>query len=518
MKRIISFLIIFSMLCSTMLTAIPVFADAKSDLEELVDEAELLKERKYTAESWSYFQIVLSGAKDILAEQSPNEIRIVSLIDSLQKAIDDLKIVTIEDLKAKVDYAKAIDADGYTNETWTALSRAISDAEDFYDDNFDQSTVDEDELCEYYYALNQAIQNLKSYTYELQVLVARAKVIYDAHTYAVSLDYVGDYTAASFEPFAAAYNEARLYVKSDDLELVNRFVKELDDAMNALEVLQVPESLKKDLAELVDLAQALVPSHWSETAWTMVEMKLEQAKKVENNPKISTYARAESELRLALMNLTNEDKPDKDTLPQRPEVYTYYLEDLIKWCKDHIVERGHTEESWNEYLQALENAKAVLNNPQNDNTVKAAWENLNDARKALEVIEGEDVWSAIKSLIEEIEALDPDGFTPDSWANIANALEGAKRVTESSFPREVEAALTALEKAKENLVVVSDKTSENEETQQPQAPEEQTDIVDASPLEEPENSGCSSAIGSAFSVVAAVLGLGTAMIFKKKEN
>ena len=521
MKKIISALIIFTMLCSAFLAAIPAFADvdeAWDELEWVIDDAEDFKERKYTAQTWSVFKAALDAAKAALGAQYPDENSLNEARIALEAAIDDLKEVTLVDLKALIDCAKTFENDGFSAQAWEDLQDALADAEECYEYYVEEDYVDEDELSEYYYELKKALQNMKYDTSALDNLITKAKVLYTNSTYAERFGYVGDYTEQTFEPFVAAYNEAKVNVQSNDYELISKSTKELGDAINALVAVSVPNELKTELAELIDLADVLIPEEWPATAWKMVEMKLGQAMQAWENDKLSAYVKGVIELKQALMNLTNKDKPNNNVLPQRPVVDTSYLDELIKWCEDSLVEKGYSEESWEELSEALKNAKAVSNDPRKAEIVKAAYDRLLKAKNDLEALEGAEAWIALKALVEEIEALDPTEFTSESWADMKTALDAAKAALDLDDQVDVDAVLSALEEAKKNLVR-DDKENESKETQQTQQTQEkQTEIINNDQPIIPESSGCTSAIGTTVAVMTAVLGFGAAMLLKRKEN
>lgn len=391
MKKIISALIILAMLCSVLLAAIPAFADvdeAKAALQNLYDEVEDLKEKDYTQETWDPFAEALATAQSLLGEQYPDEDKLGEAKDALDAAAAALKEITMDDLKAKIDAGKVFENVGYSTGTWNALQEALTEAEEFYDDNVDEDFVDEDELKGCYATIKKALANMKYDTSKLNPLLDKSKPLYNNHNYAKGNGYLGDYTEESFAVFSEAYLRARTDANSNNLEKITKATEDLEAALAGLEMLPVPEELKTKLADLMDLADVLIPEEWSESAWKMVEMKVEQANNAKNNIMVSTYVKAVLELEQALKNLTNEDKEDKEVLPSRPVVDTGYLDDLIKWCDDNLVESGYDADSWRKLSEALTTARAVSENPRKADNVKAAYDRLLKAKNELVAVEG----------------------------------------------------------------------------------------------------------------------------------
>ena len=396
MKKIISALIILAMLCSAMLAVIPASADAESawqDLKDLVTDVEDAKEDYYTQETWDAFATALEAAKALTNSQyAPAEDDSVAAIAALNEAHEALKEVTRDDLVAKLDEAYLIEEKGFSADTWKKLQDAITEAEYFCDDTEAGMYPDQiEDLRACYKALKNALKDMKYDTGALYGLINKAKGLIDNHTYAVKLNHKnsgGDYTDATYNPFVEVYNVAKENAKSNDYDLINKSVADLTAAMAALETISVSAELKAELADLLDLADVLIPSEWSESAWKMVEMKVEQANNAPKDVKNSTYVRAIKELEQALMNLTNEDKPDKDKLPARPVVDTEYLDNLIKWCEENLVETGYDADSWRKLTEALENAKNVSANPRKAENVKAAYDRLYKIKGELVAVEG----------------------------------------------------------------------------------------------------------------------------------
>lgn len=136
------------------------------------------------------------------------------------------------------------------------------------------------------------------------------------------------------------------------------------------------------------------------------------------------------------------------------------LEAAIKQAES-LNENAYTSSSWADAAQKLAAAKTVLNDTGASQTqIDAAANALNAAVNAL-VRRGDK--SALNALIAEVEALNPEDYTPETWAGVAEALADAKTVSNNAdaIQSEIDAAKDALAAAKDALVARADKDALN---------------------------------------------------------
>ena len=382
MKKIISALIVISMLCMALVAVVPASAaDAVdySKLQSLIKEFDAYYEEDWTAETWATLQEKLTAAKAALSATTQDEVN--AAFDALDLAKKGLKApkVTRDMLKEKLDAAAVLVQEQYTKETWDKLALALKDAQEIYDKGTTTSTLLEPKFT----ALRDALRAMKYDSAPLQAVINKAAAIDEASTYAKKSGFTEDYTDATLTPFRTALATAKTNVKSNDIEKFNTSITELEAAMKALVANPAPQSQITKCEELLDLADVLIKEDWSDSAWGMVEIKVKQAQDAKNDPKVSTYVKAASELETALKNLTNDKKTSKEVLPDRPVVDTGYLQDLIKYIDDNLVEANYTADSWKLLADNYARAKAVVENPRKASNVKSAWAALNDAREKL---------------------------------------------------------------------------------------------------------------------------------------
>lgn len=387
MKKIISILMVLAMLSAMLLTAIPTFAtDVNTDdLTDLIEDAEDLDEDEYTQESWEDLVASLEAANTALNDQYPTQDAIDAAAADLDAKIKALKVITRDDLKVKIDAGKLIENKGFSAESWKTFEEALADAEEFYEDTATGS-VSQRDLQKVYVALKESLKEMKYDVSALNELIGKANGLVETHTYAVKMGYKGgDYTEATYKTLTDALATAKENVKSNDYDLIEASVKELGDAIKGLQPNVVPAELITELKNLLDLAKALTPTDWEETAWKMVNNKIAQGDSAPQNSKVSTYVKATTELETALKLLTNEGKTDNTVLPRVP---TLLLDHLISWCDDNLKESGYTAETWAELAAALEEAKKISADPKTVKEVNDSYKRLNAAREALVVVEG----------------------------------------------------------------------------------------------------------------------------------
>ncbi|HHW00852.1 MAG TPA: hypothetical protein GXX36_15045 [Clostridiaceae bacterium] len=107
----------------------------KTELEAKIDEAKKLEKEKYTEESWALLETALNTANSVRENIGASQEEVDSALEELNAAIAGLKVPADKtELEAKIDEAKKLEKEKYTEESWslleTALSKAVSVMED----------------------------------------------------------------------------------------------------------------------------------------------------------------------------------------------------------------------------------------------------------------------------------------------------------------------------------------------------------------------------------------------------
>ena len=141
--------------------------------------------------------------------------------------------------------------------------------------------------------------------------------------------------------------------------------------------------------------------------------------------------------------------------PEVPQVDKSKLQALYDSLKDKAND-GYTEDSWNAFQAALDEASKVLaNDKTTQEQVDAAHDALSKADAGLAKPEVPAVdKSQLQAKYDEVKGLNADSYTADSWKPFADALAEAEKVLENdkATQDEVNAALDGLTKAADGLV------------------------------------------------------------------
>lgn len=209
-----------------------VYSVNKDALQSLVDEYSKLDETKYTEESWIPFKEALDEASALLKSSTASQTDIDSMVEKLKElhanlVVDTSEIDTLkEELKAKLEKAKAIDVTDYTEDSVEKLRNAMDNASRLLEDEYASAVQ-----------LQDAITNLQK---AIEQLEKQSSVNKDA-LYELLEKYAGyrksDYTEESWIPFKNAYdNASKVYT---------------DKTASQMDVDKATETLKEYASKLV---------------------------------------------------------------------------------------------------------------------------------------------------------------------------------------------------------------------------------------------------------------------------
>lgn len=205
----------------------------KSQLQDLIAQANKLEEADYTAETWNALQEALEAAVAVDAEHDATQEDVDSAAEALKAAIEALEESSGEEpgkdvdktaLKAAIDKASAIDDTEYTTVSLEKMYEALDAAKALYEDeNADQAAVDE--ATE---ALNNACDALVRVADKgaLQELIAQANGLKES-----------DYTAETWRALQEALGSSVAVDAEHDAsqEAVDNAAAALKAAIDALE-------------------------------------------------------------------------------------------------------------------------------------------------------------------------------------------------------------------------------------------------------------------------------------------
>ena len=211
---------------------------------------------------------------------------------------------------------------------------------------------------------------------------------------------------------------------------------------------EVPQVDKSKLQALYDSLKDKANAGYTEESWNAFHAALDEASKVLANDKAT-----QEQVDAAHDALSKADAGLAK--PEVPQVDKSKLQALYDSLKDKA-NAGYTEESWNAFHAALDEASKVLaNDKATQEQVDAAHDALSKADAGLAKPEVPAVdKSKLQAKHDEVKGLNADSYTADSWKPFADALAEAEKVlaNDKATQDEVNAALNGLAKAADGLV------------------------------------------------------------------
>lgn len=407
-----------------------------TSLITLITIAGTLRETDYTPSTWAALIQALDAAKIVRDDIDATQPMADEACQALQTAIDALqKRADKTILLIWMNTAKNLDMGSYTPASASVLSKALQSADSIYKNaNALQSEVNDAAD-----ALQKAIDTLqkRADTTALASAVAHAEGL-DKDNYLSGWDKLID---------ALAQAKSVLDDANASQSLVNTALNGLQDAIRAL----VKKPDKSRLQRTVQQAEAEEESDYIPSTWNTFKLALEAAKAVLSNES-STQEEIDDvheKLQLTMDNLIT--KPDKA-----------FLERDIERA-EALQEADYPPESWTAFKVVLDQAKAVLNDPEaTRDTIDSASDALTTAREALRYD------GVKKQLTQEIQLSDKllsdkEIYTTQSWTKFVNTLTAAKKVfaNQNATYEEIKNAFNRLRSDRDNLIERGDKTSLN---------------------------------------------------------
>ncbi len=202
---------------------------------------------------------------------------------------------------------------------------------------------------------------------------------------------------------------------------------------------EIPGAANADhLKELITTYENENPENYTKSSWDTFSSVLADAKAIaeKENATQAQINTAKNKLEQAHKNLVN----------------IAVLKDLILQYKG--IEQGeYTEESWNVFCQALEEAQTiVVKEDATQDEINDAKDALEAAYKSLQTTVSTD-FTTLNKQIEACDNLKQDDYTEESWKPFAEALAAAKETSEklNATQEEVDEAYEKLKAAFDNL-------------------------------------------------------------------
>ena len=215
----------------------------KSELNELIGEAESYEESEYTAASFEALESAMKAARTVAENEDASAAEVESAMKALEEAVAQLaRLGDRELLAAKIAECEAISGNLYTAESYAALVEALSAAKML----LEKAEILENETQTAIEALEEAAADLVPLSLnreQLQAALDRAQSIEE-----------GDYTEANYAAFEAALENARSVMASESATqaMIDDAVDRLNRAIDNLEVSKVALEAVLMRAEQVD--------------------------------------------------------------------------------------------------------------------------------------------------------------------------------------------------------------------------------------------------------------------------
>ena len=378
-----------------------------SDLNKQIEIAQKLDKTKYSESSWALLEAALAAAIEAL--NSDDQGVVTAAANALAKAIADLGI-DITALQAVIEVASGLEESKYSEASWKAMQEALAAAKAAIASG-DQSVINAATK-----ALSDAIAALTVDTTALQTAIDAADAL-DAKKY----------SKASWAAMQEALAAAKAALNSDDQAKINAATKALNDAVAALTVDTTA------LQAIIDAAEALNGSDYTNATWTAMKVELAKAKVALTSNDQAAIDAATTALKNAVAALAK--LPDYSALNEQIEI------------AQGLEESKYSKASW-AVMKAALSAAIEARAYEVQDKVDAAAKALKAAIEALTVDT-----TALQTAIDAAEALSASKYSEASWKAMQEALAAAKAALTSGDQAAIDAAAKALADAVAALTV-----------------------------------------------------------------
>lgn len=397
---------------------------AELELYEAVDKTAL--NGKLEAIGNASFDDEAAGAALARARYAASKITVSkSFADEACAALDD---AVVPAWKASIAaQAESVDASKYTDESaafWNAEKEAVLAALDEAD-SFDALAALQARLDA---AMAKLVKTSNKTLFRQAIGIAQALKADGA------LEGVNSLVAARFEKALAAAAAVDANTEAEQAE-VNAAWMELCEAVQMLSF----KTDKSELQALVALCDAIDLTEYAPEGQEEFTAALQYAHEVLDDEAVLT----DGSIAAAIARL----QAAKDGLQQIVSVDTRILEFLIEQSDALDLEK-YVEAGKPEFIAALDAAKAVLADPQNQQRIDEAVNVLSDAYLNLRLKADEDLLAQLKALADKIDALNLDELDADTAASL------------KALRKEIGIMLSSNDVAAQDAQALIDKTNE----------------------------------------------------------
>lgn len=412
-----------------------------------LEEAENKDTTGYTDDSVKALQEAIKAAHDVLDNPASTQEQVDQAEQALRDALAGLEVFvpSRDALAEKLEEAKALKLDKYTDESREALESAIAAAEKIMAAPIEELT--QDQINDATKALTDAMAALvlKMVPVEDIMPVIEAEDVETPVGEAKDTKSFFTVTDAKGNPLEFTLLGSVNYNRVGSYMVKATATSEEGASLSKKITVFVVENDKTALNDLIDSLKDTDLEAKTEKTKAQFVLALENAKRVAGDADATKaeIQQAMDELNAAKAGL--KDAADKSKL-------AFAVQEAEKLNMENY--KPSTVPAFEE---ALANAKAVLANTEaTADEVAKALKALNDAEDALEDLAEKD---DLKAAVEEAKALDPEAYTPSTAKALADALKKAEAVLADpeASEEDVAKALADLKKAKDALAEKADK-------------------------------------------------------------
>lgn len=344
----------------------------------------------------------------------------------------------------------------YSPDSWKALMEVFARAEGVFNDpSVNQSIVDE--MC----------KELKNALSQLELVVSPEIVQETLHVAQQALDsadvyrgeegYEGqvsfvqyralkeclDSSTLQFEEYQKDHNSsARTELDEHDKQELAAILHPLTAALDEFHASKVHIDFSALQQELEHM-QSLNKASYTPQSWMALERAAAEGENILRMPLLVKQSQVNQAV--------NALKVSRKKLQLKPDLSVLQL--LVEEAEQLDLSL-YQDKGKDSFHKALKNAKAMLENPGNEQDIKAVTEQLKKAISSLTLLPSRD---GLQELIKQSESINKEGYTKDSIENLEAAIAVAKKVLndKNSTSAQIQAAMEQLQNAMGDLKLIS---------------------------------------------------------------
>ncbi|MEG1475680.1 MAG: discoidin domain-containing protein [Longicatena sp.] len=413
-----------------------------SALQAIIDQTD---EKQYTKQSWSTFLPTLRDAENVLTTTYTMEDlknARTALVDAKTKLVERADTDTINKVQAIIDAYEKLNANEYTADSWLGYTTLIDQAKELLKDveNVDRVTI------------QQMLTNLESYVLipNQDIVDAREKLKDLLNSYdAVE----NNYTVSSWKVFQQLCDTARTYLTSVDIKEIEKSFNEVVEGAKSLQI----RGDTSNLQLVVDKYQLNEDSYTADS-YVAFENAMKAAKEAIKDHSDLTQVQIDEikqNLVEAFNNLKLEQLPE--TKPEKPAgIDAIKKVQAIIDAYEKSNAKEYTEDSWLGYTKLIDQAKALLKDVANVNSVTI--QQMITKLESYVLIPNRDIVNAREKLTDLLHRYDAmeNNYTVSSWNVFQQLCDRARTYLTSADIKEIENSFNEVVEGAKSLQIRGD--------------------------------------------------------------